>query len=99
MTNNVLLATVSAKPRFPIGCLVITTNALDLLTEAEVSKGLSRHITGDWGNVPADDQQSNEYALIHGDRLLSAYGEGERRFWIITEADRSVTTILLPNDY
>ena len=54
MTDKVLLATVSARPRFPIGCLVITRNALDLLNEAEVSQGLSRHIIGDWGNVPAD---------------------------------------------
>ena len=99
MTDKVLLATVSARPRFPIGCLVITRNALDLLNEAEVSQGLSRHFTGDWGNVPVDDQQCNEDALIHGDRLLSAYGEGERRFWIITEADRSATTILMPDDY
>jgi len=57
MTDHILLATVSAKPRFPLGCLVITRNALDLLTEAEVSQGLSRHINGDWGNVPIEDKQ------------------------------------------
>lgn len=99
MTNQALFVTVSARPRFSLGCLVITRNALELLTEGEVSRGLTRHITGDWGDLPAEDAQANEDALIHGDRLLSAYGQGEHRFWIITEADRSVTTILLPNDY
>jgi len=99
MNNQALFGTVSARPRFSLGCLVITRNALELLTEAEVSKAITRHLTGDWGDLPAEDAQSNEDALIHGDRLLSAYGYGERRFWIITEADRSVTTILLPNDY
>ncbi len=99
MTNKALFIIVSASPRFSIGSLVITRNALDLLTEEEISTSLSRHITGDWGVLPADDEQANEDALIHGDRLLSAYGDSDRRFWIITEADRSVTTILLPNDY
>ena len=99
MTNKALFVTVSARPRFSIGCLVITRNALDLLTEPEIARGLARHIAGDWGELPFEDARANEDGLIHGDRLLSAYGQGERRFWIITEADRSVTTILLPNDY
>lgn len=61
---------------------------------------LGRHIHGDWGNLPAEDQTANELALLTGKRLLSSYDLPDRRkVWIITEADRSVTTILLPDDY
>ena len=61
---------------------------------------LRRHVTGDWGDVPEEDRLSNEQALIHGDRLLSSYRIRESlTVWIITEADRSATTLLLPDDY
>jgi hypothetical protein len=61
---------------------------------------LARHIHGDWGNLPVEDQTANELALITGKRLLSSYDlPAGRKVWIITEADRSVTTILLPDDY
>ena len=66
---------------------------------AEIADGLARHAAGDWGNVCYDDALANEEGLIEGFRLLSAYGQGDRRFWIITEHDRSVTTILMPSDY
>jgi hypothetical protein len=92
-----LLITVNSK--FPLGEIVITTNALRTLSNAEINDGLTRHATADWGNVCPDDAELNDNALQDGDRLLSAYGQGEKRFWIITEADRSVTTILLPSDY
>ena len=85
--------------RFPLGQVVITRNASDRLAFEDVAHSLARHMFGDWGDLDAEDIQTNEDALKHGDRLLSAYGKGERRFWIITEADRSVTTILLPEDY
>ena len=85
--------------RFPTGQIVITTNAANRLTREEINRGLARHLACDWGSLTPDDVQLNEDALEHGDRLHSAYGEGDRRFWIITEADRSVTTILLPEDY
>ncbi|MDB5346024.1 MAG: hypothetical protein JWP89_4401 [Schlesneria sp.] len=85
--------------RFATGQVVITTNAAGRLSPAEINQGFARHISGDWGNVCSDDAQANVDALEHGDRLLSAYGEGDHRFWIITESDRSVTTILLPEDY
>ena len=86
--------------RFPIGRLVITTNAFDTLNESDWISGLARHINGDWGTVCEEDQQTNEDALVHGERIFSAYDgtEGER-YWIITERDRSYTTILLPEDY
>jgi hypothetical protein len=62
---------------------------------------LARHIHGDWGDLPVEDQVENELALLTGKRLLSSYTlpGGESKVWIITEADRSVTTILLPDDY
>lgn len=91
--------THGSRIRFATGQIVITSNAADRLTCDEINRGLARHIAGDWGSVPPDDAAANEDALEHGDRLLSAYGEGDRRFWIITESDRSVTTILLPEDY
>ncbi len=83
----------------PLGEVVITPNAsLHLMTE-EVLTALSRHRCGDWGDLCPEDMEANESALVEGGRLLSAYGSGRDRFWIITEADRSVTTVLMPDDY
>jgi hypothetical protein len=85
---------------FPLGQLVITANAARQLTPREMRDALRRHESGDWGDLPAEDAAQNDAALYRaGGRLFSAYATGERRFWIITEADRSVTTILLPEDY
>lgn len=86
------------KSRFPLGQTVITARALDRLSPAKIALGLARHVRGDWGEVPACDAEANDEGIMSGARLLSAYGDGERRFWIITEADRSVTTVLLPED-
>lgn len=86
-------------PRFVPGRLVITTNAAKRLDPRAVREGLRRHLAGDWGELCPDDAQVNEQALTEGGRLLSAYGQDHSRFWIITEADRSATTILLPEDY
>jgi hypothetical protein len=61
---------------------------------------LVRHIAGDWGDVDAHDRRENELSLVHGFRLLSAYTlNSGTKIWIITEADRSVTTVLLPKEY
>ena len=68
-------------------------------TPSRLQDGLRRHASGDWGDLESQDILSNEDALKHNHRLLSAYGKGDTRFWIITEWDRSVTTILLPEDY
>jgi hypothetical protein len=85
--------------RFPIGQLVVTGNAsLRLATEAVLS-ALRRHACGDWGDLCPEDTLANDAALKHSGRLFSAYGEGEHRFWVITEADRLVTTVLLPDEY
>jgi hypothetical protein len=88
-----------ARPKFPLGQIVITANAQSTLDPADVQQGLSRHARNDWGEVCPDDARSNADALKHGHRLMSVYGQGDQRFWIITEADRSVTTVLMPEDY
>jgi hypothetical protein len=85
--------------KFPLGQMVITSNAASILDTAVVNEGLRRHAAGDWGDLPPEDAAQNEFGLKHGERLFSAYGKGEKRFWIITERDRSVTTVLMPEDY
>jgi hypothetical protein len=85
--------------KFPLGQVVATANAAARLHPLAMHDGLRRHAAGDWGNVPPEDAAENELSLKEGFRLMSAYGEGEGRFWIITEADRSVTTVLMPEDY
>src|SRR5947207_1047033 len=84
---------------FPLGEIVVTANAAARLTADAIADGLRRHAKGDWGEVPPEDAAENELSLQAGYRLLSGYGTGDGRFWVITEADRSVTTILLPEDY
>jgi hypothetical protein len=86
-------------PKFPLGRIVITTHAADRLDAADVGEGLRRHAEGDWGDLCPEDVRENERSLKQGGRLFSAYGAGDRRFWIITECDRSATTILMPEDY
>ena len=85
---------------FPHGRIVSTRGALEKVPEVEMALALSRHLQGDWGDVCAEDKQSNNCALLHGGRLFSAYHTTEKvKFWIITEADRSATTVLLPDEY
>jgi hypothetical protein len=86
----------------PLGRVVATPGALKLLSEAseeDLFGYLARHATGDWGELCAFDRRQNEIALREGYRVLSSYDAPEGRVWIITEADRSVTTILLPEEY
>ena len=90
---------MSTPVRFDLGETVITGNASIRLSTEEVLCGLARHASGDWGDLCPEDMLANDEALCLGGRLLSAYGCGKYRFWIITEADRSVTTVLLPEDY
>jgi hypothetical protein len=78
----------------------MTANAARHLTPREIRDALQRHESGDWGDLSDEDATQNDAALCRGGgRLFSAYGTGDRKFWIITEADRSVTTVLLPGDY
>ena len=94
-----MISITATSTRFHLGQVVTTANALSILTPEEMSQGLARHAKCDWGNVCQDSVEQNNQALQDGSRILSAYGEGRRRFWIITEADRSATTILMPEDY
>lgn len=87
-------------PKFSLGQVVATPNALNQIPNDEILTALSRHVRGDWGTLDVEDLHSNERALQKGGRLFSAYHSSQKiKFWIITEADRSVTTVLLPEDY
>jgi hypothetical protein len=85
----------------PLGRIVATPGALNLLGKSggHPFDYLARHAKGDWGNLCAFDRRQNEIALRDGLRVLSSYDAPAGRVWIITEADRSITTILLPEDY
>ena len=88
--------------RFPLGRVVATPGALRALEEAGQlpAEFLDRHVNGDWGDVPEEDKQENEFSVERRLRILSSYttSAGEK-IWIITEADRSHTIILLPEEY
>lgn len=91
-----------AIPLFPAGQILATPGALAMLEQANKTplEFLSRHLRGDWGDLCQDDKAENEWSLKHGYRLMSSYRIDERQtLWVITEADRSATTILLPSDY
>ena len=90
------------QPLFQLGTLVATPGALAMLKELGLAPidFVIRHRQGDWGNLDEDDIKANRAALHYGTRLLSSYGLGNgRALWIITEWDRSSTTLLLPEEY
>ena len=94
--------TPSPNARFSPGQIVATPGAIAALSEAGqgMLEFLIRHITGDWGDICKEDAAENELALKEGFRILSAYRTTlGMKLWIITEADRSVTTLLLPSEY
>lgn len=89
-------------PLFPPGQIVATPGALQMLERAKKTpfEFLSRHLRGDWGDLGLEDKTENELSLKHGYRLMSSYRiDGGETLWVITEADRSATTMLLPSDY
>lgn len=98
MTNR----TQNTQPLFKLGQIVATPGALELLTENNVSPStlLVRHVSGDWGDMDDEDKKSNDDAVKYGNRTFSAYvlPDGDK-VWIITESDRSYTTILKPEEY
>ena len=90
-------------PLFPLGRVVATPGAFSALAEASVGPLalLRRHASGDWGEVPDRDARENEFSVREGFRILSSYpvgGDGAK-VWVITEADRSSTCLLLPEEY
>lgn len=93
---------------FELGQIVATSGAMDATSHEQRMECLSRHMQGDWGHCDDEDKATNDAAIKLGNRILSAYplnpdqpckGWGDNTLWIITEADRSVTTLLLPNEY
>ena len=96
------MSTKANTARFELGKTLMTRGAQSALEEAGHAphEFLQRHRYGDWGEVSDDDRQENELSLKEGFRILSAYCTNKgQRIWIITEADRSATTILLPDEY
>lgn len=86
--------------RFPLGQLFATPGVLAKVSTTDISSALARHSMGDWGDLCQEDIDENKRALAVGSRLLSAYTSSSKvKFWIITEWDRSVTTVLLPSEY
>jgi hypothetical protein len=97
-----MIAPAYRRPRFPLGRVLATPGALTALTAAGMHPValVARHARGDWGDLCAGDRRANERALRDGSRLLSAYRlPGGGKVWIITEADRSTSTLLLPSEY
>lgn len=94
--------TKQASDLFPMGQIVATPGALNLLGRHGMSPMLllCRHVRGDWGDLDREDADANHAAVSGNDRILSSYLiDGDGRVWIITEWDRSVTTLLLPCEY
>lgn len=91
--------------RFPLGACVATPGAIRALSEGggdwrfNTAPLLARHQDGDWGDVPPEDARENELSVREGFRIVSSYTVGGERVWIITEANRSSTCILLPEEY
>ncbi|EMC2290450.1 hypothetical protein VB661_004175 [Salmonella enterica] len=103
MAHEALFVSVVPQPRFLTGHLVMTSGVDELVHEGRLNPGpyLARHLGADWGDLDDSDWQSNDTALRTGeDRLFSSYQvEPDLKLWIITEWDRSVTTLLLPDEY
>jgi hypothetical protein len=88
------------KRPFRLGAVVATPAAIETFTQEEIRDAIRRHASGDWGDVTPEDRKANEQALRDGSRLFSVYRFPDgRKLWIITEADRSSTCVLLPEDY
>ncbi len=91
---------IETAAKFSVGQIVITQGASSELSQDDVLWGLIRHMSGDWGELDEHDWKENDAALQYGFRLFSQYCvRGGAKFWIITEHDRSVTTILVPSEY
>lgn len=98
----------AARPKFPLGRIYATRSALKLLKrwDQEATAFLERHVQGDWGVVHPDDAAANDMAVARGLRIISSYvvgpaapGPSPQALWIVTEADRTATTLLLPGEY
>jgi len=100
MDTPYILPGEPGKALFPLGELVITSAAGDDLPRVDIAHAIRRHAAGFWGDLSDEDRAANAVALQHGGRIFSSYGSTNGiRFWVITETDRSATTVLLPDDY
>jgi hypothetical protein len=102
MSVEALFIRLVQNSRFPPGQIVMTAGVDDLVQQGRLNPSvyLHRHLSGDWGDLDAEDKRLNDAALEQGDRLLSSYQvTPDLKVWIITEWDRSVTTVLLPHEY
>lgn len=102
MTDNSKRPATTPKPLFALGQVVATPDALDAMTQLNIAPLdlIHRHVTGDWGDLGVDDQQQNLLAIRSGLRIFSSYKlSASMKIWIITEADRSSTTLLLADEY
>lgn len=85
---------------FPLGQMVMTPGVRDSIPPSEMLQALRRHARGEWGDLCDEDRESNDLALKNGARLVSIYhSKAGTKFYIITEHDRSLTTVLLPEEY
>ncbi len=85
---------------FSLGKVMATAGAAQRIPQAETFSALNRHISGDWGEVSEEDRKRNDDAVKNGERIISSYRAFDgTKFWIITEWDRSYTTVLLPEEY
>jgi hypothetical protein len=90
----------SGEVKVPLGQIVATPAVLGAVSQPDIAAALRRHVVGDWGDVTPGDRASNNDALQSGERMMSVYLSATGiTFWVLTEADRSVTTVLLPDDY
>jgi len=92
--------TLSPECKFSLGNIYLTAAAEKRISREDAAEAVKRHSAGDWGDVVEDDRAENERALSDGGRLFSVYhGQNGTKFWVITEANRNSTTVLLPDDY
>lgn len=103
MATEAVLISLAPNVRFAPGDIVMTTGVAELVQQGRLNPTpyLRRHLGGDWGDLDEDDRRQNDAALASGeDRLFSSYQiDRDLKLWVITERDRSVTTLLLPNEY
>jgi len=91
---------LSVESKFPLGQLSVTAGAREALSRDDIQTAVNSHVSGDWGDLDQHDENANERALAKGGRIVSVYeSENGGRFYVITEADRQYTTILLPSEY
>ena len=84
---------------FPLGRIVATPSIIEMLSNTEILNMVRRHSIGDWGDLSQEDKKANDEALLYDNRILSSFKNKAGKVWIITEADRSATTLLFASEY